>query len=314
MGNGAEFQALIRIIMNAKLTVSVGIPAYNEEANIVQITTQLLTQKQGNFELLEIIIISDGSNDRTVAQVESINDPRLHVYDNQIRQGAAAVQNEILLKFKGDILVILNADTYTPDIHFISKLIEPIVRDDQVGVVGAKIVPLPAQNFFEKVINNSVLMKNEMYEQINNKDNIYLCHGRGRAFSSRFAKQLSFPRIPGEDAYSYIECKEMGFKFYYQQEAELLYRSPQSLKDHLKQSKRFFKSQVMMDEKYQKHAKGYYRIPLELQLKTLLKYLLRNPILISAYVIIYAYARINSIWYQTGTLWDVSKSSKAIIK
>jgi cellulose synthase/poly-beta-1,6-N-acetylglucosamine synthase-like glycosyltransferase len=300
--------------MPIKPSVSIGVPAYNEEANIVQLAAQLLTQKQDNFDLLEIIIVSDGSTDRTVAQAESIRDPRIKIISKHGREGQAEAQNEIIRIFKGDILVLLNADTYLPNDAFLSRMVEPLLADERIGIVGARVVPMPAQNFFEKTINASVAVKTEIYEQINRGDNIYLCHGRGRAFSKRFVVHLHFPRMAGEDAYSYIQCIEHGFSFYYQRQAELLYRSPQTLRDHLKQSKRFFKAKSMWDSHFKRHNRSYYHIPLKKLIHSSFKHFIQHPILLTYYSLIYILARINALWYQTTSLWEVSLTSKSVIK
>lgn len=47
-----------------KLSVSVGIPAYNEEQNIASLIFGILKQKVNNITLKEIIVISDGSTDK----------------------------------------------------------------------------------------------------------------------------------------------------------------------------------------------------------------------------------------------------------
>src|SRR3989344_8939516 len=76
--------------------VSIGIPAYNEEANIKNLLTALLAQKQENFELLEIIVISDGSDDNTVEQAKSLASEKISVIDGKDRKGQAQRQNEIM--------------------------------------------------------------------------------------------------------------------------------------------------------------------------------------------------------------------------
>ena len=45
---------------NKPMSVSVGIRAYNEEANIQAILESIPSQKLDKFELLEIIVISSG--------------------------------------------------------------------------------------------------------------------------------------------------------------------------------------------------------------------------------------------------------------
>jgi glycosyltransferase involved in cell wall biosynthesis len=294
--------------------LSIGIAAYNEEANIMSLLASLLRQQSDNHELLEIIVVSDGSTDQTVSQAKLIMDPRLVVVDHPDRVGQAVRQNEILQMFKGDTLVMLNADILIRDGLFLSKMTEPFLTEGNIGIVGAKISPLTAENFFERVINNSAILKRDIYEQIDNGRNLYLCHGRARAFSRRFAGQLRFPARPGEDAFSYIQCLQKGFDFFYQPQAEVFYRSPQNLKDHLKQSKRFFRSKTFLETSYKDGERSYYRIPIFIIIKTVFGNFFRYPVLLVVYSAVFVIARVNSIWYKTGPVWEVSLSSKSTLK
>src|SRR3990167_5680232 len=97
--------------MNKKINLSVGIPAYNEEANIANLLKSILSQKKDNFNLLEIIAVSDCSNDDTMKIISKFSDKRLRKFENKMRIGQAATQNKIIDLFKGDILVILESDT-----------------------------------------------------------------------------------------------------------------------------------------------------------------------------------------------------------
>ena len=51
--------------MVKKQTVTIGIPAYNEEQNIGVLLSKLLAQKQIHYKLKEILIYLDGSIDHT---------------------------------------------------------------------------------------------------------------------------------------------------------------------------------------------------------------------------------------------------------
>ena len=48
-----------------KLTVTIGIPAYNEEKNIGRLLRALLRQKTNGLSIKKIIVISDASTDKT---------------------------------------------------------------------------------------------------------------------------------------------------------------------------------------------------------------------------------------------------------
>ena len=304
------------IILGKKPTVSIGIPAYNEEANIKNLLTALLGQKQDDFELSEIIVVSDGSFDGTVKEAQSVHSEITSIINRQERKGKTESQNEILKIFKGDILVLLDADTIPKNNLFLSCLVKPFSVNPKIGLVGGKVSSLPSENLFEKILNFSVAMKGEIVESVNFGDNLYLCHGCNRAFSRNLASQLNWPKIYGEDAYSYLICKENGFEFYYEPEAEVFYRLPQTFKDHLKQSSRFAHSSGILKKIFpEKAIKKEYAIPKTIILKKGIKHFFKNPFFFVSYFLIYTTTRILSkTGNKTSALWEISTSSKSLIK
>ncbi len=290
------------------MKISVGIPAHNEEQNIKQLINSVLTQT-GNFEIEEVIVVSDGSTDKTVSEVGSITDTKIKLIDYKDRVGQALRQNDILEQFKGDLLILLNADVLITDPLFFEKLIKPLINDPKIGIVSPTVAPLPAKTIFENVINFSVALKNEIYTEMVEHNNLYLCHGRARAISRDFAKLLRFPGVAGEDAFSYITCIKNNYKFYYQPEAEIQYRSPQNLTDHLKQSKRFFKGREKLSEIFG-NVDEYYQIPPNLILKKAFKFFIRNPIYFLSYMFVLANARFFAYFHKPQVAWDESLSSK----
>jgi glycosyltransferase involved in cell wall biosynthesis len=67
--------------------VTIGIPAFNEEANIAHVVQAMLNQNEDGFVIDKIIVASDGSSDATAAIVRSIKDERLVLIDEPIRRG-----------------------------------------------------------------------------------------------------------------------------------------------------------------------------------------------------------------------------------
>lgn len=299
-------------MLNKKPQISIGIPAFNEQDNIKKLLKNVLNQKGNNFSIKEIIIVSDQSTDNTINEINSIGDKRIRVLENKKRLGQALSQNKILESFTGDVLILLNADIM-PKSDFITNIIKPIINSD-IDLVGAKVSPLPAKNFFESIINHSASMKQNLYESVKKGQNIYMCHGRARAFSRRFAKKFKWQAVIGEDAYSYLSCIANGYKFQYCPEAEVLYRSPQSLKDHLKQSVRFFQGKKHKNENFKlSFIINEYYVPLFKIVFTFLKYLIIDPVRMSSYIAIILYARmLSELRKRTSSAWDVSASSKQL--
>ncbi len=92
--------------------ISVIIPAYNHEKFIGPAVESVLAQ---SWRDLELLVIDDGSTDRTAEVVKSYDDPRLSYY-YQENQDAYNTINRGLDMAKGEYIAILNSDdVYTTD-------------------------------------------------------------------------------------------------------------------------------------------------------------------------------------------------------
>ena len=277
-----------------KISISIGIPAYNEADNIKKLLFSLLAQKQDIFTILEIVVVSDGSTDDTANKVLEMKNEQIKLIRNNKRIGQVLTQNLIVKKLTGDILVLLNADIIIKDRLFIEKIIEPILKDKTVGVVSPAIIPVSSSNFFEKIINYSVDFKTKIYTSWKNGSNVYLCHGRARAFSKRFSKKFVWEKVLSEDAYSYLFCVKNGFKFVYQPKTEVYYKSPMNFVDHKRQSSRFLNSISEFSPYFQKQfLKKEYEIPKSIFFKNVAISLLNSPFYLFAYIVIFLLVKVS---------------------
>lgn len=295
-------------------TISIGIPAFNEEANIVYLLKTLTRDNSKNVTLLEIIVSSDGSTDRTVQLARSVKDKRIILLARKNRRGITHTQNEIVTRARGDMLVLLDADVIPVESDFLDRITKPIRENKQIGVVGAETIPLKPCGLFERIIANSHYMKRHLYRQIRQGNNIYLCHGRGRAFSRSVYSQIRWPDNYPEDAFSYLFCVQKGYRFVYAKDAAVYFRSPVSLIEHSLQSTRFIsgkqKLKALFGEQLVRHE---YALPRMETYKTLLRYLYRNPFSTPSYIIISLWVRFiltGNKKYQSK--WLVARSSKKL--
>ena len=93
------------------LRVSVVIPCYNAAAYLEQAVQSVLEQSR---EILEIIVVDDGSSDDSVAIAQRLGARVVHLSRNL---GPAAARNRGIQEAHGDVIVFLDADDYWVPTH-----------------------------------------------------------------------------------------------------------------------------------------------------------------------------------------------------
>jgi glycosyltransferase involved in cell wall biosynthesis len=221
-------------------TLAIGIPAFNEEKNILHLLKAILQQNTTGFTLEKIIVVSDGSTDHTATLAQSLSDERLTVITNKKRQGQNKCQNIILRSCQQDVVVLLNADVLPASDDFLTLLTQPLRQDSRVGLASAETIPVPPITSTEKILYPSHLLKNALGRDWNGGKNVLSSHGAARAFSKKFYQKISWPDTVPEDAYSFFRCLQLQQQFVFEPKAQVLMRLPQSLSDHIQQSHRYF--------------------------------------------------------------------------
>ena len=116
--------------------VSVLVPAYNEEGS-VGATIDALQTSEYPPEAREVIVIDDGSTDRTYHEARWHADERTKVVQKE-NGGKHSAMNYGLLYANGDIVVTVDADSLVaPDV--LGKLVGAFQADADVGAVAGNI-------------------------------------------------------------------------------------------------------------------------------------------------------------------------------
>jgi cellulose synthase/poly-beta-1,6-N-acetylglucosamine synthase-like glycosyltransferase len=102
-------------------TISVVIPAYNEEKVIVKTVKAILNS---TYSDLEVVVVDDGSSDRTYDMIRFafFDNPQVRVFTKQ-NEGKAEALNFGIERVSSEIIVTLDADTV-----FLPNTIEKLVR------------------------------------------------------------------------------------------------------------------------------------------------------------------------------------------
>lgn len=126
-------------------TLSVIIPAYNEELGILEIARRVLSVKEKlvnvGVDQLELLIVDDGSKDNTAqiaCQIEGV-----HLIRHSINRGYGAALKTGFLNACGDLIGFLDADgTYPPE--YFPELCQEALRGSQL-VIGSRMAGAESQ-------------------------------------------------------------------------------------------------------------------------------------------------------------------------
>jgi len=117
------------------MKLSVIIPVYNEECTLLEVIRKI---KEVDIRK-ELIIVDDGSNDKTKNILDKIRDDTINIFRHPYNKGKGAAVRTALEYINGDIVIIQDADLeYEPDDYI--KLIEPIITNIADIVYGSRFL------------------------------------------------------------------------------------------------------------------------------------------------------------------------------
>jgi glycosyltransferase involved in cell wall biosynthesis len=197
--------------------ISVVIPLYNKEKNIVETVHSVLNQTYKDFEL---IIVNDGSTDRSIDLVNNITDTRIKVV-HQSNKGVSSARNHGINNAKYNFIALLDGDDIWKE-TFLEEMIQLTIDFDEASLYGcASYFKWPNQtitestyglqinfrgyitNYFEIACENtlynssSVLLRKKDFIEID-AFNEKLAKGEDIDLWIRFAlsKKIAFYNIP----------------------------------------------------------------------------------------------------------------------
>ena len=162
-------------------------PAYNEEATILKTIKCVLKTRMAGIKK-ELIIVNDGSKDKTLLAIKSIKDKRIILINKQKNEGKGAGIRDALRKISGEVIIIQDADLeYNPD--EIIKLIEPIKNNLADVVYGSRFMGGEAHRvhlYWHMIGNKFLTLLTNMVTNINFTD-METCY---KMFTKDVAKKL----------------------------------------------------------------------------------------------------------------------------
>jgi glycosyltransferase involved in cell wall biosynthesis len=253
--------------------VTIGIPSYNEERNIINLLRSLKVQYSNDYFISEIII-SDDSTDSTPELVEMFAKKNSHLNINLIhhceRRGAAAGWNEIFSRSTGDVIVLYDADIVINK-DTTAQLVSSL--ETRTGLCASN--PKPIQ--YKGIAGRASSFIAYWLRSVRNRGlSQYTVMGRALSVSSEVAKKISIPSdIIAIDLYLQCKILELGLDIYYNDKAWIYFRPANKLFD--------FASQVIRASHGHKQVYSYYSkfkigLPLKIAVIEAARNLIHDPI------------------------------------
>jgi len=227
---------------STKMKCSVGITAYNEEANIGQLLQAMLDQRLYGVEISEIIVVASGCRDRTIDIVQEYmaKEPRIKLVVQECREGKTSAVNLFLQQAQEDICVLESGDTL-PGENSVEKMVR-MFEDPQVGMTGAQKVPVNAtQHMIGYLSHLRLKLEHQLCLEIPRTGEL-------------IAFRKVFDRIPPDVAMdeAFVEALiiQRGMQVRYAPDAVVFNMGPETLGDFVRQRRRNFAGHLYLKDKY----------------------------------------------------------------
>ena len=220
---------------------SVGVMAYNEEANIAAALDSILKQQPAAGRITELIVVASGCQDRTAAIVADIagRDGRVRLIEQARREGKASAINQFIETARCPILVMVSADVLTGDQTFDALLRH--FEDPAVGMVGGHPTPVNSEASF---LGHAVHLQWRLHDRIARQ-------------APKLGEIVAFrnvvPAIPLDTAVDEISIQalisQLGYKLVYEPAAVVYNRGPTTVRDFLRQRRRIYAGHLRVRER-----------------------------------------------------------------
>lgn len=267
--------------MAKKLSVTIGIPAHNEEANIELLLKALVNQSQQSFRLEKIYVLCDGCTDQTAktAGKFSAKYPFIRVLDDGRRIGRHGRTRQLYRASRSDVTIVFDADVLPADNHVAENLVQPFL-DPAVVIVSGDRRPVPGHTFVEDLINVWDQTWAKATADLKGGHNVYHTFACDMAVRTKFIKPVKIPAtIVSEARFLYFQALSQGKKFRFVTQAVVYYRSPATVGEYIRRLKRAGNQRQILKSFFGPLVdREYIPIPRYRKLSSFVNMFLRRPL------------------------------------
>jgi cellulose synthase/poly-beta-1,6-N-acetylglucosamine synthase-like glycosyltransferase len=235
-------------------SVTVIIPAYNEEKNIAA-AIESAAGLDYPKEKLFIAVVNDGSKDRTlqVAREASQGKENIRIIDLQPNGGKAAAVNFVLREVKTDLVATLDADSWVTA-GALKKMLPYFEEDERVAAVTAAMKINQPKTFWQKIQRVEYLALIYLKKMLSFLDGITATPGPFSIYRTKVFSHIGYfdEQNITEDGEIALRLQKYNYIILNAHEAEVFTNSPATLKNLMKQRVRWNRGTIRNFIKYRR--------------------------------------------------------------
>jgi cellulose synthase/poly-beta-1,6-N-acetylglucosamine synthase-like glycosyltransferase len=220
-------------------SVSIIVPAYNEEKTIGKCLESIFNQDY--IGEMEIIVVNDGSSDRTA---EIVPEYPVKFIDLKVNGGKANALNRAIEDAKGDILIFTDSDSYM-SANAVDSLVKCLNANDDAQMVAGNVFihddhgKKRIMTYFQMI---EYLVEQEITRYLQGLGgNILVCPGPLTAVRRKVCDIVQFSdETIVEDADFTVKVLKNSMKIIQEPEAKVYTNAPETLRAWYKQRKRWW--------------------------------------------------------------------------
>src|SRR5712692_3239953 len=236
-------------LSSSNLKVSVIVPAYNEEKSILSSIESLLAQDYDNYE---VILVDDGSTDKTLEIATEREGPRLKVI-RQENKGKAEALNTGIRAAYGSLVLTVDADTRLNS-GALRALADRFSSDPALGGLAGNVKVDKARGLLQRLqeieYTTSIGLTRKGQSML---ASVMIVPGPIAAFRRDAVEKVRYfsPDTFAEDFDMTLAILKERYRVEYEDRAIAYTIAPRGLEDLLKQRRRWYRGMIQVLAKYQ---------------------------------------------------------------
>lgn len=186
--------------MQENLFISVILPVFNNERFIGRCLRSLINQslKKKNYE---IIIINDGSTDKTINEITKYKKKNFRIIENKRNLGLVRSLNIAIKEAKGSLIVRVDSDDWVHEdflnilstFLFLNKNLDSVACD--YTITDSNENNIKVENCLKKPIGCAIMFRSQQILELGLYDEKFE-YAEEEAFRKKFLKKYTITRLP----------------------------------------------------------------------------------------------------------------------